>query len=353
MLKRFQDIEKAIACETRLREFSGLIAAEFQKPFSCRDSEEISKNWSEMKRLRPQLEAFGRSTKFLKRPNRGSMSRKEFELASKEYREVKAIKKRLRLWKPMEQAIELHKNPKPIPLIRNPEPNPHGEILSMLDRALHSLSNTMPQNEDALAHGCFSDIPVPILVFDKLLSAAYRVRLAQNRERPVRFLDVGCGGGTKVFAATRYFPQADGLEYDEGYARAAVQTLAAISHGQCQVIQGDALTFEGYDNYDVIYLYRPLQKDELLAQVEARIQEIARPGTIVIALYSSDLAVRMGIEMAQVDGPVFVTGATQEEADQLRKDAEMTGTEIVKRASNFGFDTGFWAPMLDAASFNG
>jgi hypothetical protein len=56
---------------------------------------------------------------------------------------------------------------------------------------------------------------------------------------------------------------------------------------------------------------------------------------------------------ARVDGPIFVTGTNQASADQLRIDAEATGTNILGRSEDRVFDAGYWAPILDAASFDG
>lgn len=48
-----------------------------------------------------------------------------------------------------------------------------------------------------------------------------------------------------------------------------------------------------------------------------------------------------------------MTGIAQAEADQLRQDAEATGTKILGRSTHRSFDAGYWEPILDAASFSG
>lgn len=44
---------------------------------------------------------------------------------------------------------------------------------------------------------------------------------------------------------------------------------------------------------------------------------------------------------------------SQADADQIRQDAELTGTDILSRSDERDFDTGYWGPILDSASFNG
>ena len=115
---------------------------------------------------------------------------------------------------------------KPQPLYR-PDP-PRGDLvaeqLAASDRvftALHRVVNPAAQDAGSADFGCHPDIPLLPSVFLAHAHAALRVALAQNRPAPLRFLDVGCGGGVKVMLAAEIFGQADGLEYDPGYVAAA------------------------------------------------------------------------------------------------------------------------------------
>lgn len=79
----------------------------------------------------------------------------------------------------------------------------------------------------------------------------------------------------------------------------------------------------------------------------------ARPGTILVAPYGAGLFGRGGLDCAKVEDPIFITGVSQADADQIRQDAELTGTDILSRSDERDFDTGYWGPILDSASFNG
>jgi protein-L-isoaspartate O-methyltransferase len=261
--------------------------------------------------------------------------------------------RRSREWDEMERIVQRHLDPQRKPLLPTSEVTGRDVLLTQLYSALHRLANPTAQDPIAEDHGCFADIAFPILSFDLLMSASYRVSLALNPRRAPRFLDVGCGGGTKVFAATRIFSQADGLEFDPGYADAARRTLQIIGASSSEIFHTDAATFDSYSDYDVIYFYRPMQSDALMEAMEERIIEKARPGTILVAPYDAKPGARDGVNCAQIEGPIFVTGIEQADADQLRYDAEATGTEILSRSADRSFDVGYWAPILDAASFNG
>jgi hypothetical protein len=128
--------------------------------------------------------------------------------------------------------------------------------------------------------------------------------------------------------------------------------LQIIGVANSTVFHADALVFDAYSDYDVIYFYRPLRSDAHLQTLEQRIIALARPGTILVAPHDGLLNGRTGMDCAKIEGPIFVTGIEQADADQLRLEAEATGTGILNRSADWGFDAGYWAPILDAASFS-
>ncbi len=348
-----QALVQAEELEHQLSVLTSKIACNMQKPASKRDFDQLTEVWTETATLRSQVVATGRFLRKIKKPVRNQLTRSEFAAQRDMYKQAQAFLRRQRQWGEIERIVHLHLNPTIKPLLSEPSWAGQEALLLQLYAAFHSLANPIDQDPKAHSHGCFSDIALPIRSFEMLMSAAYRVCLAQNPQRMLRFLDVGCGGGTKVFVATRYFRQADGLEYDQGYADSACRTLQIVGASNSIIHCADAMTFENYSDYDVIYFYRPLRTDELLEKMEQQIMKQARIGTILVAPYDSSLNTREGLDCAQVEGPIFVTGIDQTEADQLRLDAQATGTEILSRSMDRKFDTGHWAPILDAASFSG
>lgn len=98
--------------------------------------------------------------------------------------------------------------------------------------------------------------------------------VAEMRGR--KFIDVGCGPGTKMLLADRLY----GLE-PEGIEISAEMAAAAEKHGR--VYHGDAGdTPPGfYSGYDLIWLYRPFRDPVLEQRLEARVMDEMKPGAIL------------------------------------------------------------------------
>lgn len=345
--------DEALMLQERLLAHCEALAEAIAVPASRRDGDAILDLWADINRLRRRTSSAHRRLRAHVRRVKSDEGRSENGGFRELDSAVKMLGKRLRMWDSMDTLVHRHIAPQPahlVPALAETECDP---LLVMIHRGFHLLANPRNQTQEATDAGCFADIPMRVRNFDLLLSAAYRVLLVQDRTKDARFIDVGCGGATTVFLAQRYFPHCDGLEYDADYAAAGRCTLSIISNQDSTVYQGDGRTFDGYGNYDVIYFYRPLRNDGMLEEMERHIITTARPGTIIVAPYDFTLSAREGFDCAMIEEPVFITGVTQAEADELREEARRTGLEILRRSSNFEFDPGFWTPVLDAASFNG
>lgn len=90
------------------------------------------------------------------------------------------------------------------------------------------------------------------------------------------FLDVGCGPGTKMQLAKHFFGlEPCGIEIVPDMAAAA-----AVIGG---VRTGDALLAPDgvYENFDLIWLYRPFRDPQLELQLEERIMREMKPGAVL------------------------------------------------------------------------
>lgn len=195
---------------------------------------------------------------------------------------------------------------------------------------LHRLINPNPQSDAAKDIGCFADIPLSSALFMAHSHAAFRVALAQKRPEPLRFLDVGCGGGMKVLLAAEIFEQADGFDFDPNYVAAAQRAMVQMNAKRCRVFEENALSFEYYAQYDVIYFYQPMSNFEALEALEDRIVQTARPGTILIAPYQRFLSRAEGLQCGRIDRAIFVTATSQADADVLRAQSQKIGPQILR-----------------------
>ena len=238
------------------------------------------------------------------------------------------------------------------PLSKLPSTAETRELVSdVLFDQIHGLLNQLTQSQEVLDNGGFADIPLAQSLFLRSVHAAKRCLMAMQKHNDTRFLDVGCGAGIKLMSAAPFFDYCDGLEFDAGYVQLAQSILRALRDDSCQVIAGDALEFDNYDTYDVIYFYRPLREDALLIEMEQRIVEQASAGTLLIAPYRGFEHRAEELGCAQVAGQLWLVGASPRMATQLRRAAEKTGTDVLLAPlSNVPL---VWDPLIQASLQNG
>ena len=92
-----------------------------------------------------------------------------------------------------------------------------------------------------------------------------------------RFLEVGCGIGTKMMLAEAVF----GLDV-HGVERVPEYVKAAREQG-LSVDEDDALAWEGYGDYDLVFLNRAFSDQGKELQLEATVYDSMKPGAVVIA----------------------------------------------------------------------
>ena len=318
MKTTLQALDKTEKLELRLAALLEEVAGLMQKPASRRDQCSLADAWQKASHVRLQMKLLAKFHNKIKKPVRRNMSWSDYRAQRDMFKRARAHKKRLRELYKVDHVVQQQFDPVRTPLLPKSQPSKEDALLTHLYKALHLLANPKTQDPDAKGRGCFADIAFPARSFDLLMSAAYRV----------------------------------GLEYDPGYAAAAQQTLQILGTSST-VILSDAMAFDSYSEYDVIYFYRPLRADEHLEKMEQHIIRQASVGTILVAPYDLSLRGRPGMECAKVEGPIFVTGIEQADADQLRSNAEATGTVVPEKRADEAFKTNYWAPILEAASFRG
>ncbi len=120
-----------------------------------------------------------------------------------------------------------------------------------------------------LPEGCFGWFPYPISQF-----VTYLVDALTAAEGP-RFLDVGCGPGTKLILAQGLFQlDAAGLEIVPEFVEAA-------RHRYLKVAETDARTWDGYAGADIVFVNRPCSDQE---QLERHIMDSMKPNGVLISV---------------------------------------------------------------------
>jgi hypothetical protein len=125
--------------------------------------------------------------------------------------------------------------------------------------------------------------------FERARMAALFHRGKVKNPPPLKFIDVGCGIGTKVLAAQVMSVygegaiEAYGIEKEARYVGVARGVMSVrVDKPAERIILGNALRHD-YSPYDIIYFYRPLCNPELQVKLEERIISTAKKGTIIMA----------------------------------------------------------------------
>jgi tRNA G46 methylase TrmB len=118
-----------------------------------------------------------------------------------------------------------------------------------------------------------------------LLTRSFLNGVCPSLHNAKSFLDVGCGMGDKLRLIAKIAPDLHigGIEFHKPYADAAqkVAPTAAIIHM-------DALQYDGYRSWDVIYAYVPISNYELMQKLTDRILRKMRRGSTFILFGSGD-----------------------------------------------------------------
>ncbi|SDX48125.1 hypothetical protein SAMN04488001_3304 [Litoreibacter albidus] len=267
-----------------------------------------------------------------------------------------AAHRRLRLWPSIEDMVNKQVTPARTQLMPRPADymeGAHNRYVNHLYSALHTLALPSAEAMMNLLSDAHADIALPATHFEALMHAAYRICLAQERSKPPRFLDVGCGGGTKIWAALPFFPNACGLENNPTQVQVGAAAMAKLNAPENCILQADARCFTDYASYDVIYFYRPLKDPVGLKDMEDTIMAQARPGTLLIAPYLGFSAEQDDDRCAKIAPSIYVVGMAPYQAEALRDRAEMIGTEAPSHSSSTDASLGYWRPLVEASRRNG
>ncbi len=244
-------------------------------------------------------------------------------------------------------------------LVRDASPRQDAKVMdhvtAMFLDALHKIANPAAnmQSDRAYQTGLHGDIPLPMIQFSEMIGAAFRICLAQRRRAPLRFLDVGSGGGTKVLAATACFDECTGIEFEKDVVESGSAFLQILAPDAARLVHADALSYMDFDTYDVVYMYRPIAEFERMVELEKHIVSQSTRGTVLLAaggLRMQNLDEKQVQELAE---DIYVTGYSATEASQLKEAAEHMGTAVPGYGRKRQRKLGCWQTLVDASARNG
>ena len=148
--------------------------------------------------------------------------------------------------------------------------------LNVFDVAFHNFEALQVESKDIIEGDNFAFVPFPCGAFVDILVEAFLI-LGQDRSK--KFLDVGCGAGSKVILSCSLF-DGYGIDYNPSYVEKA--KLLGLN----RVGLADALNFDKYDVFDVIYYYRPIHNIEKYHEFEQKVHKEMRPGVLVSPMFS-------------------------------------------------------------------
>lgn len=166
---------------------------------------------------------------------------------------------------------------------------------NFISAAFTNLECFLSRTEDGVeekAHkkGRYEFIPLNVDHFIRLVSAAKKISQLVNPkawkgdcawERTCKFLEVGCGIGAKLLIARQLF-DAYGLEVQKSYVDKA--RMVNGKGNENLIIRKDALKFNDYGDYDIIYFWCPFRDHEKEVELERRIYEQASENTVIIGI---------------------------------------------------------------------
>lgn len=166
--------------------------------------------------------------------------------------------------------------------IKGPDPLHIANALDSVVRAYEKLAIPISAEEKKLKNdrGEFEYIPLYMEQFFNQLH--YAIQLVGDKCN-IKFIDVGCGIGTKCLCAAAYSYRIDayGLEIYKPYVKAAKKLVKESGSHRVEIIEDDALTAD-YSLFDLIYFYCPLSSNDLEVKLEKQIIKTAKAGALFL-----------------------------------------------------------------------
>lgn len=118
-------------------------------------------------------------------------------------------------------------------------------------------------------------------IFSMLIPIRNYFKKKNNYQRSIKFLDCGCGIGNVVLIAKYLGFDAHGIEYDKKTLDYGRKLFRQLDQDPTRLFQGDLLEYDGFDRYDVLYLYCPMSRSIKEHEFEDRLVHNAKVGAVI------------------------------------------------------------------------
>lgn len=156
------------------------------------------------------------------------------------------------------------------------------EIIRRLEDAY--AGDTEEQKEARKQDGQYPYIPLTLSHFCSQMDVVSGLLGPYYEDRArKKFVDVGCGIGTKVLIAQSYGPEAHGIECEPRYVEKAKALMSLTGADASKYIHQADATKCGYSMYDVIYFYCPFFNPQFEVKLENHLVKSAKKGAYFLA----------------------------------------------------------------------
>ena len=156
-------------------------------------------------------------------------------------------------------------------------------LFDNIETSLRNYYGDKISNDDVLRskfEDCYNFIPKLNSNFFNQLEIVNKILHTEDKPR-ITFLDVGCGVGSKLaIAKLFYFSNVHGIEINPIYIDNAKKIFNICKEN---IFVVDALNFENYNEYDIIYFYCPFRNWELEKKLEIKIKNDMKSGSFLLA----------------------------------------------------------------------
>jgi SAM-dependent methyltransferase len=158
------------------------------------------------------------------------------------------------------------------------------------EKANSTIGTTESEKRDRIVRSDGGYKCIHLGVEDFITQVQFVIKTLHLAPNLLRFVDVGCGVGQKVFLAHCFGFNSFGLELRKELIEAGENLFNRLSVSKHQYqwnkgdffIQGNALTYPDYSRFDIIYFYCPLADEKLEVELEKKIAADAHAGAIVL-----------------------------------------------------------------------